>query len=82
MQPCAATLQNPTLPTPPCHVSNAAFPCTQVEAAVAAAKAAPEPPMGALYEDIYTDQSKDFFMRGCDMGASHGVYGSPAFTPK
>jgi len=52
----------------------------EVEAAVAAAKAAPEPAMSALYEDIYTDQSKDFFMRGCDMSASHGVYGSPAFT--
>jgi|UniRef100_A0A7S0NG95 pyruvate dehydrogenase E1 component alpha subunit len=52
----------------------------EVEAAVAAAKAAPEPPMTALYEDIYTDQSKDFFMRGCDMGASNGVYGAPAFT--
>merc|ERR1719223_2035013 len=47
----------------------------EVEAAVAAAKAAPEPPMTSLYEDIYTDQSKDFFMRGCDMSASNGVYG-------
>mmetsp|Transcript_11358 Transcript_11358/g.23085 ORF Transcript_11358/g.23085 Transcript_11358/m.23085 type:complete len:112 (+) Transcript_11358:2-337(+) len=48
----------------------------EVEAAVAAAKAAAEPPMSDLYTDIYTDQSKDFFMRGCDITQSHGIYGT------
>jgi hypothetical protein len=28
------------------------------------------------YEDIYTAQSKEFFMRGCDMTVSHGTYGT------
>mmetsp|Transcript_10892 Transcript_10892/g.28055 ORF Transcript_10892/g.28055 Transcript_10892/m.28055 type:complete len:352 (+) Transcript_10892:815-1870(+) len=47
-----------------------------VDAAVEAAKAAPFPPPHELYEDIYVNQTKDFFMRGCDMTASRGVYGT------
>jgi len=44
--------------------------------AVEAAKAAPEPDPAEMYTDIYTDQSKDFFMRGADFSVSHGVYGT------
>ena len=45
-------------------------------AGVEAAKAAPQPDPALLYEDIYCDQSPNFFMRGCDMTVSHGVYGT------
>ncbi len=48
----------------------------EVEEAVEAAKAAPQPDPALLYEDIYCDQSPNFFMRGCDMTVSHGVYGT------
>ena len=48
----------------------------EVEAAVEGAKAAAAPELGLLYEDIYSDQSANFFMRGCDMTVSHGVYGT------
>jgi pyruvate dehydrogenase E1 component alpha subunit len=48
----------------------------EVDAAVEAAKAAALPPMSDLYTDIYTDQSAEFFMRGCDLSVSHGVYGT------
>ena len=48
----------------------------EVTAAVDAAKAAPAPPMSEIYTDIYSDQSKDFFIRGSDMTISHGVYGT------
>lgn len=48
----------------------------EVDEAVEFAKAAPEPERGLLYEDIYTAQSKEFFMRGCDMTVSHGTYGT------
>ena len=48
----------------------------EVDAAVEAAKAAPQPPPHEMYEDIYCDQTKDFFMRGCDFTASRGVYGT------
>ena len=48
----------------------------EVNAAVEAAKAAPLPPMSDLYTDIYTDQSPQFFMRGCDMTVSSGTYGT------
>jgi len=47
----------------------------EVEAAVEGAKAAPQPPRDILFEEIYTDQSKDFFIRGCDMTVNHGTYG-------
>ena len=48
----------------------------EVNAAVDAAKAAPIPPMSDLYTDIYTDQSPQFFMRGCDLSVSSGTYGT------
>ena len=38
--------------------------------------AAVVPPMTDLYTDIYTDQSPNFFMRGCDITVSSGVYGT------
>ena len=37
------------------------------------AKTMPQPPEHLLYEDIYSDQSKEFFIRGCDMTLNHGV---------
>ena len=48
----------------------------EVEAAVEFAKAQPEPPIASMWEDIYTDQSKEFFMRGCDWTKSIGAYGT------
>ena len=47
-----------------------------MEAGVAAAKAAAEPPLSDLYTDIYTDQSPNFFMRGCNINTGHGTYGT------
>jgi len=47
----------------------------EVEAAVEGAKAAAEPDRALLFEDIYTDQSKDFFIRACDTTVNHGTYG-------
>ena len=47
----------------------------EVEEAVEGAKAMPPPDSALLYEDIYTDQSKEFFIRGCDMTVNHGTYG-------
>ena len=32
--------------------------------------------MTSMWEDIYTDQSKDFYMRGCDSTKGIGVYGT------
>ncbi|KAL1519943.1 hypothetical protein AB1Y20_023430 [Prymnesium parvum] len=49
---------------------------SEVDAAVEAAKANELPPAHELYEDIYVGQTKEFFMRGCDMSASRGVYGT------
>jgi len=48
----------------------------EVVAAVETAKSAPEPDAGAMFTDIYTDQSSSFFIRGSDFTASSGVYGS------
>jgi len=47
----------------------------EIDAAVETAKAASFPPGHELYEDIYTDQTKDFFIRGSDITVSRGVYG-------
>jgi len=47
----------------------------EVEAAVEGAKAAAEPERALLFEDIYTDQSKEFFIRACDSTVNHGSYG-------
>eukprot|EP00965_Chrysotila_dentata_P241582 6204369-Pleurochrysis_carterae.AAC.1 len=63
------TSQTTTVRSPVCV-------CTQVNAAVEAAKTAPLPVDDEMWTDIYTDQSKDFFMRGCDMTVSKGVYGT------
>ena len=48
---------------------------SEVEAAVEGAKAAPEPERDLLFEDIYTNQSKEFFIRACDNTVNHGVFG-------
>ena len=48
----------------------------EVETAVEGAKAAAQPELHLLYEDIYSDQSKEFFIRGCDNTVSHGAYGT------
>ena len=48
----------------------------EVETAVEAAKAAAQPARDLLFEDIYTDQSKDFFIRACDNTVNHGVFGA------
>ena len=47
----------------------------EVDAAVEGAKAAPEPERARLFEDIYCDQSPEFFIRACDNTVNHGVYG-------
>ena len=47
----------------------------EVESAVAGAKAAAEPERALLFEDIYSDQSKEFFIKACDNTVNHGVYG-------
>jgi len=47
----------------------------EVNAAVEAAKATPQPDPAELWTDIYTDQSPDFYMRGCDYKSGSGVYG-------
>jgi pyruvate dehydrogenase E1 component alpha subunit len=47
----------------------------EVQAAVEGAKAAPMPDGSLLYEDIYSDQSKEFFIRACDNTVNHGVVG-------
>ena len=46
-----------------------------MESAVAGAKAAAEPERALLFEDIYSDQSKEFFIKACDNTVNHGVYG-------
>ena len=48
----------------------------EVEAAVAAAKEAPFPTVESMWQDIYTDQTSDFFIRGSDWTASVGKYGA------
>eukprot|EP00965_Chrysotila_dentata_P231520 6198411-Pleurochrysis_carterae.AAC.2 len=48
----------------------------EVETAVENAKAAPYPPQEEMFTDVYVGQSPDFFMRGCDMSASSGKYGT------
>ncbi|KAL3896265.1 MAG: hypothetical protein SGPRY_013311, partial [Prymnesium sp.] len=48
----------------------------EVDAGVEAAKANPQPPQHEMYEDIYVGQTTDFFMRGCDITSSRGVYGT------
>jgi len=48
----------------------------EVDAAVEAAKSAVQPPPHEMYEDIYVGQTKEFFMRGCDLSSSRGVYGT------
>jgi len=47
----------------------------EVNEAVEAAKALPQPDPAELWTDIYTDQSANFFMRGSDFSVSKGVYG-------
>ena len=47
----------------------------EVEAAVEGAKAAPQPARDLLFEDIYSNQSKEFFIRACDNTVNHGVFG-------
>ena len=47
----------------------------EVEASVEAAKTAPQPARDLLFEDIYTDQTKDFFIRACDNTVNHGTFG-------
>ena len=47
----------------------------EVEAAVAGAKEAAEPERALLFQDIYTDQSSEFFIRACDHSVNHGSYG-------
>ena len=37
--------------------------------------AAPMPDGSLLYEDIYSGQSKEFFIRACDNTVNHGVVG-------
>jgi pyruvate dehydrogenase E1 component alpha subunit len=47
----------------------------EVDEAVEGAKALPQPERPLLFQDIYTDQSSDFFIRACDNTVNHGVYG-------
>jgi len=47
----------------------------EVEAAVEAAKAAAPPEHALLYQDIYSDQSSEFFIKSCDASKDHGVFG-------
>jgi len=47
----------------------------EVEDAVNYAKAAAEPERALLFQDIYTDQSAEFFIRACDNTVNHGVTG-------
>ena len=47
----------------------------EVEAAVEAAKAAAPPGHALLYQDIYSDQSSEFFIKSCDASKDHGVFG-------
>jgi len=47
----------------------------EVDEAVEAAKASPQPERALLFQDIYTDQSPEFFIRACDNTVNHGVYG-------
>jgi len=45
----------------------------EVEAAVEGAKVAAEPERALLFQDIYTDQSAEFYIRACDRSVDHGV---------
>jgi len=45
-----------------------------IDAAVATAKAASEPPASELIADIYCGQKPNMFVRGCDMNTSYGDY--------
>jgi len=47
----------------------------EVDTAVEGAKAAAPPERDLLFEDIYTDQSKEFYIRACDATVGHGTYG-------
>ena len=47
----------------------------EVEAAVEGAKAAAQPEQALLYQDIYSDQSAEFYIRACDRTVDHGVAG-------
>ena len=47
----------------------------EVEDAVEFAKGAAEPDRALLFQDIYTDQSAEFFIRACDNTVNHGVPG-------
>lgn len=47
----------------------------EVEDAVEAAKAAAMPDISLLYQDIYSDQSPEFFIRACDNTINHGKFG-------
>ena len=48
--------------------------CPRVNVHASTSLCPSQPPPHELYEDIYCDQTKDFFMRGCDITASRGVY--------
>jgi len=48
----------------------------EVPARVEVAKSAEHPAFDSMYEDIYTDQTPAFFMRGCDLTVSRGTYGA------
>jgi pyruvate dehydrogenase E1 component alpha subunit len=45
-----------------------------IDAELAKAKVAPDPQLGALYEDIYVGQNPKMFIRGCDMATCHGDF--------
>jgi len=47
----------------------------EVEEAVEGAKAAAQPERALLFQDIYSDQSTEFFIRACDNTVNHGTYG-------
>jgi len=47
----------------------------EVDAAVEGAKSAEMPGREHLYQDIYTDQSPEFFIRACDNTLNHGTAG-------
>merc|ERR1719201_2125578 len=47
----------------------------EVDEAVEGAKAAAQPERDLLFQDIYTDQSPEFFIRACDNTVNHGIFG-------